>query len=113
VFGLSDDNEVLTDIAGYILARRVEVVTNRVVQRGTRSMRNLDARSIDNLMHQLRALGWVSRIRARRLDSVSWKVNPEVHRLFEERARQEAERRERDRVTILALVRGGNDVSSL
>jgi Protein of unknown function (DUF3987)/Bifunctional DNA primase/polymerase, N-terminal/Primase C terminal 2 (PriCT-2) len=106
VFGLSDDNNRLMDVAGYILAHDVEVVTNRVIQRGSSSMRGLRARDVDNIMHQLDALGWVNRVQGARINVVKWKVNPEVHRLFRERAEQEAERRRRDRETILALMRG-------
>jgi hypothetical protein len=52
VFGVSDDHPRLTRIAGYILARRLEVVTNRDVQRGDRAMRGIDRQDIASLFHQ-------------------------------------------------------------
>src|SRR5262249_42769642 len=96
-FGLSDDNDRLMDVAGYILAHEVKVVTRRIIHHGSKSMRKLGARDIESILHQLEALGWVTRIHGRRVNIVQWSVNPEVHELFKERARREAERRRRDR----------------
>ena len=103
VFGLSDDNERLMDVAGYILAHKVETVTNRVIQRSTKILRRLKARDVEDVLHQLDALGWVNRVQVARMRWPRWNVNPEVHRLFRERAEQEAARRQRDREMIIAL----------
>ena len=43
VLGLANDHDRLADVAGYILAHRLERVTNRDVQRGDRTMRSLTA----------------------------------------------------------------------
>jgi hypothetical protein len=48
VLGLSDDHDRLTAVAGYILARKLEMITNRDVQRGDRTMRKLDRQDIDS-----------------------------------------------------------------
>ena len=101
IYGLSDEHDRLANIAGYILAHKLDVLTNRVIQRGDRSMRGLKKYEIENVCHQLSALGWVDPIPgARPTDPPRWAVNPEVHRLFAIRATQEAERRQRERELI-------------
>ena len=105
IFGLSDDHDRLTAVAGYILAHRLEMITNRDIQRGDRTMRNLKKRDAEDVFHQLDALGWVSCIPGwRGTDPPRWKVNSEVHRLFKDRAEQEAERRRRAREIIAASI---------
>jgi hypothetical protein len=107
IYGLSDEHDRLAAVAGYILAHKIDVLTNRVIQRGDRTMRGLKKYEIENVCHQLSALGWVDPIPgARPTDPPRWAVNPEVHRLFEIRATQEAERRQREREIIAALLRG-------
>jgi hypothetical protein len=104
VLGLSDDHDRLTAVAGYILAHKLERITNRDIQRGDRTMRKLDRQDTDSVFNQLDALGWLNRIPgARRTDPPRWQVNPEVHRRFAERAAQEEERRRRERAMIAAL----------
>jgi hypothetical protein len=105
IFGMSEDHDRLTSVAGYILAHKVSLLTNRVIQRGDRTMRKLGLRDTENICQQLSALGWVNRVSgARAGDPPHWNVNPEVHRRFEERARQEAERRSREREMIAAML---------
>jgi hypothetical protein len=107
VLGLSDEHERLTAVAGYILARRLDRITNRDVQRGDRTMRKLDRRDIESIFNQLDALGWVTREPGpRATDPPHWVVNPEVHVKFAARAQQEAERRQREREMITELLRG-------
>jgi hypothetical protein len=104
VLGLSDDHERLTAVAGYILAHKLELITNRDVQRGDRTMRKIDRRDIDSVFNQLDALGWLCRIPgARPTDLPRWNVNPEVHRRFAERAEREAARRQQDRDMIAEI----------
>src|SRR5262249_40570855 len=104
IYGLSDDHDRLTAVAGYILAHKVERLTNRVIQRGDRTMRRLRRREIEDICHQLSALGWVTEAQRRRAtDSPRWDVNPEVHRLYQERAQQEATRRQRAREIIASI----------
>jgi hypothetical protein len=94
-FGLSDDHDRLTAIAGYILARKLDVITTRDVARGDRSMRKLERAETDRIFEQLEALGWIDRIPGRRPTDppARWIVNPEVHRRFADRARKEVEQR--------------------
>jgi hypothetical protein len=106
VLGLSDDHDRLTAVAGYILARGLDKITNRDVQRGDRTMRNLDRRDTDSVFNQLDALGWLIRVPGTRpTDPPHWRVNPEVHRRFAQRAKQEAERRREERAVIANLTR--------
>ena len=106
VYGLSDDHHRLTAVAGYILAHKVERLTNRVIQRGDRTMRRLKRPDIEDVCHQLCALGWVAEAtRKRPSDPPCWNVNPDVHRIFQERAKQETERRQREHETITALLK--------
>jgi Protein of unknown function (DUF3987) len=94
ILDLSDDHDRLAAVAGHILAHKLDCVTNRDVQRGDRTMRNLTRWDTERVFEQLEALGWLFRRPAPRpADPPHWQVNPEVHRLFAERARQEATRR--------------------
>ena len=102
--GLSDEHDRLSAVAGYILAHGLEQITNRDVQRGDRAMRGLERHQIESVLDQLDALGWVSRLPgARPSDPPRWRVNPECHRKFALRGRQEAERRENTRKLIAEL----------
>jgi hypothetical protein len=101
ILGLADDHERLTAVAGYILARKLERVTNRDIARGDRTMRGLTRFETDKVFEQLDALGWVSRVPgARPTDPPHWIVNPEVHRLFAERGEHEIAKRARARAMI-------------
>ena len=107
MLGLSDDHDRLAAVAGYILAHKLERVTNRDVQRGDRTMRNLKRRETEAIFEQLDALGWVTRIPGPRpSDPPHWVVNPAVHQKFAERGKAEAERRERERAMIGEMLRG-------
>ena len=59
VLGLSNDHDRLANVADYILAHGLERVTNRDVQRGDQTMRDLEADETDAIFEQLEALGWV------------------------------------------------------
>jgi hypothetical protein len=101
IYGLSDDHDRLTAVAGYILAHKVDRLTNRVIQRGDSTMRGLKRLEIENICHQLNALGWITEAPRRRFtDPPWWDVNPEVHRRFQERAMQEETRRQQAREMI-------------
>jgi hypothetical protein len=95
VLTLSDDHDQLTAVAGYILARKLEKIRNRDVQRGSRTMRRMEKRDVDRIFEQLDAFGWISFQKTR-----GWVVNPEVHRLFRERGEKEASRRSEARDAI-------------
>jgi hypothetical protein len=105
MLGLSDEHDRLTAVAGYILARKLEKITSRDVQRGDRTMRGLHKQDTENVFHQLEAFGWVNRMAGRRpSDPPQWIVNTDVHRMFADRAAKEAERRQRDRAIIAEVL---------
>jgi hypothetical protein len=93
VLTLSDDHDQLVAVVGYILAHKLERITNRDVQRGVRSMRNMKKWDTDKLFEQLDAFGWVLPEKNKGGWAIGWLVNPEVHRLFQARAEREASRR--------------------
>ena len=106
VLALSDDHDRLQSLAGYILARKLEVVTNRDVQRGNRQMRGLKDHEIRGIFEQLEALGWLERVDSPKPSSPPhWHVNPEVHKKFEARAKEEGKRRDASRTMIQEIFR--------
>jgi hypothetical protein len=105
--GLSDDHERLIDIAGYILAHKLDHLTTREIARGSHGMRALEKRETDRLFEQLEAYGWIIREQGRRYFDVVWKVNPEAHRLFAAKAEEEKKHRERQRALIIDSIPKG------
>jgi uncharacterized protein DUF3987 len=103
VLGLADDHDRLAAVAGYILAHKLERITNRDIQRGDGTMRKLTDRDTEQVFEQLDALGWV--VRAIGARAPCWVVNPVVHMLFADRATKEEERRARARELILKKVK--------
>jgi Protein of unknown function (DUF3987)/Bifunctional DNA primase/polymerase, N-terminal/Primase C terminal 2 (PriCT-2) len=99
---LSDEHDRLKAIAGYILAHKPKTMNSREVQKAVRSMRKLGAREVTSIMEQLEALGWLFRRPPPRYGALPvWKINPAVHTHFAEQAKEEAERRARDRAAII------------
>lgn len=98
---LSDDHERLSQMAGYILAKKLTQVTCRDMQSGVRSMRGLERQDVESILEQLEALGWLFRVEGPRRLSAIWDVNPEVHRKFADRAAREARERSGKRASIL------------
>ena len=108
VLGLSNDHDRLTAVAGYILAHKLEKITNRDVQRGDTTMRKLERRDVESLFEQLDAFGWVTRTPgARPTDPPHWMVNPAVHQKFAARAAAEESRRKRERDIIAGIMPKG------
>ena len=108
LLGVADDHDRLAAVAGFILAHKLERVTNRDIARGDRSMRRLDKKETEAVFEQLQALGWLTRKQAGRpSDPPHWAVNPECHRLFAERAQVEAARRAEARELIAEIFNAG------
>lgn len=107
VLGLANDHDRLANVADYILAHRLDYITNRDVQRGDRSMRGLKRHETEAIFEQLEALGWVGRLPGYRpSDPPRWAVNPAVHQKFAARAAESAKRREQDREMIAEQLKG-------
>ena len=95
-------------VAGYILANKLERVTNRDVQRGDGTMRKLDKQGVEAVLYQLNALAWLDRVDGPRPSSPpQWVVNPAVHVKYKQRAASARERRDRER-KLLAEMFGGS-----
>lgn len=106
IMGLADDHERITAVAGYVLAHKLETVTNRDVQRGDRTMRGLEHAEIRRIFEQLDALGWLTQTPGKRpTDPPHWRVNPAVHKLFADRAAAEERRRSEARAMIAELTK--------
>jgi uncharacterized protein DUF3987 len=95
VLGLSDDNERLVAVAGYILTHKLTQITARDIARGDRSMRRLTKWDTDRIFQQLHALSWGSIKQTSRVDNVVFTVGPRVHVLYAQRAEEERKRRQR------------------
>jgi hypothetical protein len=109
VMGLSDDNDRLVAVAGYILAHKLERITSRDIQRGDRSMRRMSRRDTNAIFEQLEAFGWIIQVQGKRYGDVQWVVNPEVHCKFAAKAKDETERRREERALIIASLPGHVD----
>ena len=106
IVGLADDHDALQDVAGYILANKLEAVTMRTLSRGSRAMRKITREEGARMFEQLEAMGWLEQMH-KRSDAPSWKVNPEVHVMFEAKADEERMRRNDARQALLGMM--GND----
>ncbi len=104
VLDLNDEQEKIRTVGGFILAHKLTEVSNRDVQRGTNSVRDLKQKDIQGLFEQLHALGWLERLSPKRAgDPPRWKVNPAVHEGYTDRAKDEQVRRENFRAKLLEL----------
>lgn len=105
VLGMADDHNNLQDVAGYILAHKLESVTMRTLQRGSRQMRRLTRDEGAKVFEQLEAFGWIEQVN-KRSDAPMWVVKPEVHSMFEAKADEERLRRQEMRDVILEMLAG-------
>jgi len=103
IVGLADDHDALQDVAGYILANRLDAVTMRTLSRGSRAMRKITRDDGARMFEQLEAMGWLEQMH-KRSDAPSWKVNPDVHVMFEAKAEEERLKRNDARQAILGMM---------
>lgn len=108
VLGITDGHEVLTAIAGYILAHsEVAEVTFRTIQRGDRTAKTLTRDEGHRLLERLEYLGWLQPMEMARNGTASrWRVNERVRELFAEKGRREATRRKQAREALRQLAAG-------
>lgn len=93
VVGLSDRQDKIEAVAGWILTHRPSKVSVRSVRRGDSIMRAMDNDEAEAVLHQLDAFGWLDAMPSIRRDSKEWQVDSRVYQLFEDKADEEAERR--------------------
>lgn len=108
MLGVSDDQDIIEDVAGYILTHKVETVTMRTFQRGSTRMRKLTRQQVEPICHQLEAMGWIDELDARG-KTLLGKVNPRVHEKFKAKAATEKTRREDVRKAIKSITDAGKD----
>jgi hypothetical protein len=101
--GMSEDQDQLCEVAGYILAKRLDELSMRTLGRGSRTMRRMTREEGARIFEQLEAFGWIDQIN-KRGDAPAWKVNPEVHTLFAAKAEEEKLRRNEARNAILDML---------
>lgn len=97
--GVSEDQDVIEDVAGYILTHKVTTLTMRTFQRGSTRMRRLTRQQVEPICHQLEALGWLDSFDARGT-KLTGKINPRVHDVYIERAASETVRRDSVKASI-------------
>ena len=113
IIGRSPVHEHAHWIAGYILSRSLEQITERDVYRAYRELRGDEGRrGIQDAMRLLELASWVSPVADKRGGATEWRVNPAVHSKFAERAALEADRRERERAEISRNAAKGRQWSS-
>lgn len=105
VVGASDDHGIITDVAGYIIAKGLERVSHRTAQLGTRAMRKLTKADTYAIFEQMDAYGWLIED-TKRADARAWMVNPAVHILFADRASGEREQRAAARSHVANMLSG-------
>lgn len=97
-------------VAGYILSRKVDGITNRDIMQSYKQWRGMDDWRRQRVMQVLEDMGWVMPIseegKTSKRGATSWVVNPDVHTMFSEKAAQESERRTKLREEIAAMQRG-------
>jgi hypothetical protein len=90
-------------IAGYILARKLDVVTARDIMQDYKQMKAPEEkRALYSVMESLALYGWVEPIEPANPTKPpnAWTVNPRVHVAYAQRAQEERERRDAIREAI-------------
>ncbi|MGU3493673.1 DUF3987 domain-containing protein [Xanthobacteraceae bacterium A53D] len=103
ILGLSDRHDSVLAVAGFILAHKLKSISVSIARRGDRTMRKMDEREAVDVLSQLDAFGWLTAEPLKgNQKSPRYAVSPAVHALFEDRADEEAIRRDEIRETIRA-----------
>lgn len=92
-------------VAGHILAHSLDRITTRDVVQAYRQLRSPEqSRDLATTMGSLVSVGWLDPIQPKNpLNPIgAWRVNPDVHAKFSDRAANEAEARENIKRTIRA-----------
>lgn len=103
--GVSAGHEDLMALASIIVSDSLSEVSARDVQRSSRAMRHVTADDARRLCEKLESFGWLVRMEAAgRGTAPRWRVVTEVHTVFAERGRLEAERRAKAKADIAAAL---------
>jgi hypothetical protein len=105
ILGMTDQDDKIQDVGGFILARSLDQISIRDIQRGSTRMRGLDSDQCRKILEQLEALGWVEEVAGPRTNAPRWRVMPDVHTVFAAKAAEERARRKEAQDAIKALFR--------
>ena len=108
ILGAAGDLEHSRWIAGHILSKKLETVTNRDLLRAYKQWRGLDDWRRQRITESLCDMGWMTPVgdaaRSKR-GAHTWAINARVHEVFAAKAAAEAERRERIRIELQNICR--------
>jgi hypothetical protein len=108
VLGASSDLEHARWVAGHILSKRLDAISNRDLVQAYKQWRGLDDWRRQRVMQVLEDMGWLTPILedgARRRGATHWAVNPMVHEQFARKAEDETARRDKIRAEIANMQR--------
>lgn len=103
MIGATEGFDEVQSLAGYILTKRLEVVTVRDIQHSTGGKGGLKAFQAQEIAERLESLGWLHKIDTGRKNSIAFAVNPRVHAQFQAQAQAEAERRQKAQAIYASL----------
>jgi putative DNA primase/helicase len=103
ILGAESDLEHARWIAGHILSKRLDVITQRDVLQAYKQWRGLDEWRRVRIMQSLEDMGWLTAVgddRRSRRGSHTWAVTTSVHQIFAEKAKRETATRDKVRQQI-------------
>lgn len=108
VLGASSDLEHARWIAGHILSKKLSTISHRDLMQAYKQWRGMDEWRRQRILQMLEDMGWImpfaeDGVRTGRRGASTWMVVPAVHQMFIDKARAEAERRDRLRAEITAM----------
>lgn len=107
ILGASSDLEHARWVAGYILSKKLDSISNREIVQAYKQWRALDDWRRQRVMQVLEDMGWIvpDQDDTRRRVATHWLVNSQVHEMFVQKATDEAQRRGRIKAEIAAMSR--------
>ena len=93
LLGMSENDQIMKDVAGSILAHGDAEISNRELMRRVRTYRKANQYERDEVTKTLVALGWLEPLGGVTDKENKWKVSPETHAKFEQKAESERIRR--------------------
>lgn len=103
ILGAESDLEHARWIAGHILSKRMDVITQRDIMQAYKQWRGLDEWRRVRIMQTLEDMGWLTPLddeRRTRRGAHTWAVTTSVHKSFAAKAQQEATTRDKVRQQI-------------
>ena len=91
------------DLCGFILSKEILEISTRDILANIRALRG-DAQAVRDVMSILEAYSWARPSKNYRGFITRWAVNPAVHKLYQEQARQEKERRKAAQAKICEAI---------